>query len=239
MKNYFSSPIFILGLPRSGTSMIAGTLGICGAWTGSTVPCSSPVNPRGFFEHTLIREHVTKKILTRLGCDPLGVRKLPPVSLDGDIPNLADVIYEIIQKDGYKHDVPWLYKDAKLTLIWPLYKKAFPGAIWLVVRRDEEGFINSCLRTDFMKQHSQNRKFWKKFAQEYEIRINALKESGATVLEIYSPDVIKGDVENLKELISQLSLVYREKALKEFITPAYWHGNSNNENLSDAKKRCC
>ncbi len=96
--------------------------------------------------------------------------------------------------------MPWLYKDARLTLIWPLYKKAFPGATWLVVRRDEEGFVNSCLRTDFMKQHSQNRKFWKKFAQEYEIRINALKE---------------------------------------FIAPAYWHGDSNKANLSDAKKRCC
>lgn len=74
MQNYFNSPLFVLGLPRSGTSMIAGAISICGAWTGSTVPGGSPENPKGFFEHTVIREHVTKKILINIECDPLGVR---------------------------------------------------------------------------------------------------------------------------------------------------------------------
>jgi len=227
MQDYFNSPIFVLGLPRSGTSMIAGSLGICGAWTGSTVPGGGPENPKGYFEHTVIREHVTKKILTNLGCDPLGVRNLPPIDLQIEVPRLAQVIQEILERDGYKHDNPWLLKDAKLTLLWPIYKRAFPGATWLVVRRDEEGFINSCLRTYFMKQHSQNRDFWKKFAEEYRLRINALINSGANVLEISSPDVVNGQFENLKEVVSRLGLTYREKELKEFISPAYWHGNSN------------
>lgn len=235
MQDHFKSPIFILGLPRSGTSMIAGILGICGAWTGSTVPAGSPANPKGFFEHTDIREHVTKQILTRLGCDPLGVRRLPPVNLEVEVPNLADVTREIIERDGYKHDAPWLYKDAKLTLIWPLYKKVFPNATWIIVRRDEEGFINSCLHTYFMRQHSQDRNFWKKFAQEYQIRINALKDSGATVIEISSPEVVAGTDENIKKLVSQLGLVYREKEVKEFITPAYWHGDSNEANSDGAE----
>ncbi len=207
--------------------MIAGAMRICGVWTGSTVSGGSPVNPKGFFEHTFIREHITKKILTRLGCDPLGVRKIPPVDLQGEMPRLAAFIQEIIEGDGYKHDVPWLYKDAKLTLIWPFYKKAFPSATWIVVRRDEEGFINSCLRTHFMKQHSQNRNFWKKFAVEYQIRIEALKDSGASVLEISSPDIISGNFANFKDLVLRFGLMYREKELKEFISPAYWHGDSN------------
>lgn len=224
MKDYFNSPIFILGLPRSGTSMIAGSIGICGAWTGSTVPGGSPVNPKGFFEHSVIREQVTKPILAGLGCDPLGVRKLPPVALHAEIPKLADAIRGILEKDGYKDDMPWLYKDAKLTLLWPIYKKAFPDAVWLVVRRDIEGFINSCLRTNFMKQHSQERDFWEKFAEAYLLRIEALKDSGARVLEISSPDIIGGELGELEKLVSRLGLTYREKELKEFISPAYWHG---------------
>ena len=95
MQDHFNSPIFILGLPRSGTSMIAGAIRICGAWTGVTVPASQ-ANPKGFFEHTVIREHVTKQVLTGLGCDPLGVRKIPPVYLPGQIPGLADIIQKII-----------------------------------------------------------------------------------------------------------------------------------------------
>lgn len=227
MKDYFNSPIFILGLPRSGTSMIAGSIGICGAWTGSTVPGGRPANPKGFFEHVVIRDQVTKPILVHLGCDPLGVRELPPVVLQAEIPRLADAIRGILEEDGYKHDMPWLYKDAKLTLIWSIYKKAFPDAIWLVVRRDIEGFINSCLRTDFMNQHSQDRDFWAKFADEYLLRIDALKASGARVLEISSPDIIGGEFGGLKELVSRLGLTYREKELKDFISPTYWHGDSS------------
>lgn len=226
MQDYFNNPIFVLGLPRSGTSMISGSLGICGAWTGSTVP-GGPENPKGYFEHTAIREHITKKILADLGYDPLGVRKLPPVDLQIEVLGLAGIIKNILEKDGYKHDKPWLLKDPKLILVWPVYKKAFLGATWLVVQRDEEGFINSCLRTNFMNRHSQDRDFWKNFAEEYRIRIDALKNSGANVLEISSPEIISGDFDHLREVVFQLGLTYREEELKEFISPKYWHGNSS------------
>jgi len=226
-QDYFNTPIFVLGLPRSGTSMISGSLGLCGAWTGSTVPGGGPANPKGFFEHTAIRELVTKRILSDLGCDPLGVRKLPPIDIQIEAIGLADIIKNILEKDGYKHDKPWLLKDAKLTLIWPIYKRAFPHATWLVVRRDEEGFINSCLRTNFMNQHSQSRDFWKNFAEEYRVRINALKDSGANVLEISSPEVINGKFDHLREVVSRLGLTFRENEVKEFISPDYWHGSSN------------
>ena len=227
MQDYFHTPIFVLGLPRSGTSMIAGALGICGAWTGSTVPGGGTENPKGFFEHTAIRERVIKKILRDLGCDPLGVRKLPQADIRIEVIGLADIIKGIIEKDGYRHDRPWLLKDAKLTLLWPVFRKAFPGASWLVVRRDEEGFINSCLRTSFMKQHSQSRDFWKNYAEEYRVRIEALKQSGADVLEINSPDVINGKLDQFRDIVSRLNLSFRETELKDFISPGYWHGSSD------------
>jgi len=234
MQDHFESPIFVLGLPRSGTSMIAGALGLCGAWTGSTVPGGVPANPKGFFEHIVIREQITKKILTHLGCDPLGVRKLPPVDLQLEVPKLADAIREVIEADGYKHDMPWLYKDAKLTLLWPLYQKAFPTANWVIVKRDEEGFIDSCLRTPFMKQHSQDRGYWEKFAEKYLARLEALKKSGASVLEIASQDVIDGKYERFEALVEQLGLTYRYKELTAFVSPAYWHGDADNDTRGGA-----
>lgn len=227
MQDYFYSPIFILGLPRSGTSMIAGALGICGAWTGSTIPHDGPENPKGFYEHTIIHQYITKQILINMECDPLGIRELPPVDLQGGISKLAEFIQETVEKDGYKHHLPWLYKDTKLTLLWPIFKDAFPEATWLIVKRDEEGFINSCLHTYFMKQHSEDRDFWKRFAEEYRVRLEGLKNSGADVLEISTPDIINGDFTPLKTLVSRLGLTYREKELKEFICPAYWHGDTD------------
>jgi hypothetical protein len=233
MQEYFNKPIFVIGLPRSGTSMIAGSLGICGAWTGSTVPGGGTENPKGFFEHAAIRELVIKKILKDLGCDPLGVRILPPFDLQIEVIDLADIIKSLVEKDGYKNDRPWLLKDAKLTLLWPIFRKAFPDATWIVVRRDEEGFINSCLRTSFMKQHSQDRAFWKNYAEEYRVRIDALIDSGANVLEISSPEVISGNFDHFREVVSRLGLVFNEDGLKKFISPDFWHGNADTASRPD------
>ena len=227
MQDYFNTPIFILGLPRSGTSMIAGSLGICGAWTGSTVPGGGTENPKGFFEHATIREHVIKKILKDLGYDPLGVRKLPPVDLQIEVSGLAGILKSVIEKDGYKNDRPWLYKAVKLTLLWPMFRKAFPDANWLVVRRDEDEIIDSCLRTSFMKHHSQDRDFWKNFAREYHVRIDALIGSGANVLEISSPEVIGGNFDHFREVVTRLGLTFKEDELKEFISPDFWHGKAD------------
>ena len=227
MDNYFNHPIFILGLPRSGTSMIAGSLGVCGAWTGSTVAADSASNPKGFFEHVVIREHVVKKILSHLGCDPLGVRKLPPLDLPDQPPGLAEFIKSIVESDGYSHDRPWLYKDAKLTLLWPYFINAFPDATWVIVNRDVDGFISSCLRTHFMKQHSVDKSYWQNFANEYNKRLIALKESGANVLEITSPEIITGDFDSLETIVLQLGLTYKEHELRDFISPICWHGSSD------------
>jgi len=252
MSSLFHSPIFVLGLPRSGTSMVAGALNICGAWTGSTVP-GGEQNPKGFFEHTKIREQVTKNILIGLGYHPSGVIKLPPINLSVD-PNkllsiykkivteykytdlinnnlidLETIIRVILKSDGYNNmtnQSPWLYKDAKLSLLWPLFNQAFPKARWLIVRRDEESFIKSCLRTNFMKFYSQERDFWVKYAQEYNAHLDVFKENVSNVLEVYTPDLISGNFDDLKTTALSLGLNYPEDKLREFISPEHWHGKS-------------
>lgn len=204
--------------------MVAGAFSLCGAWTGKTVPGGGPENPRGFFEHIIIRERVVKQMLMQLGCDPLGVQKLPPIDLKGGVDGLSDLLRRIVESEGYANDRPWLYKDAKLTLVWPYFRHAFPDAKWILVRRDDEGFINSCLKTGFMNQHSDRPGFWKQFAQEYRRRIDALKATGADMLEVFSPDLIKGDYDGLETVLKEVGLEFNRQALDEFISPDYWHG---------------
>jgi hypothetical protein len=217
------SPIFILGLPRSSTSMIAGALKKAGAWTGTTIS-ATPQNPKGFFEHAHIREQLIKKALVSLGCDPLGVRSLPLETAEFPGGSLRNQVFKIIQQDGYRGDRPWLYKDAKLTLLWPMFLKAFPNARWVYVKRDTDSFIDSCLRTPFMNQHSTERAYWEDFAKSYLTRINALQASGANCFSISTPNIIAGEFSALKQLIGELELSYSEKKLRKFIAPEYWHG---------------
>lgn len=221
MVNYFDRPIFIVGLPRSGTSTIAGCFQACDVWTGTTIP-GSEANPKGFFEHSRIREDIVKRILVHLQCDPLGVRKLPGKDFNFQIPDLRNIIHQIVEEDGYKNDRPWLYKDAKLTLLWPIFAQSFPDANWVIVRRSERDIIDSCLRTSFMKQHSKEPEFWQRFVDEYMQRITMLMNSGAIFHEIWPDTLMQGDFSCFRELLEKLGLSLDEKAMREFISPEFW-----------------
>ncbi len=219
---HIDKPIFILGIPRSGTSMIAGLLNICGAWVGTTVP-GGPENPRGYFENWIIRDQINKQFLLKIGCDPLGVSKLPDIELLPKVENLSDIVKKAIKSDGYEENKQWLYKGAKLTLLWPIYKSAFPEARWVIVRRREEDIINSCLNTHFMVQHSIEPVFWTNFINEYLIRLKKLKSSGVWFREIWPHAIVKGNTETLRQLIDDLGLFWDYHKINEFILPSYWH----------------
>lgn len=164
-----------------------------------------------------------KRILAHMQCDPLGVRKLPLKDLNIQIPGLREILSQIIEGDGYQFDRPWLYKDAKLTLLWPIFAHNFPDASWIIVRRSEQDIIDSCLRTSFMKQHSKDPKFWQRFVDEYMQRIKLLMTSEATFHELWPDTLLKGDWSVFRDLLEKLELSFDEKALRRFISPKLWH----------------
>lgn len=65
------SPILITGCARSGTSMVAGVINMCGAFGGSM---SGPNhnNAKGMFENARVRNNIVKPYLRQLHVDPLG-----------------------------------------------------------------------------------------------------------------------------------------------------------------------
>ena len=88
-----------------------------GVWTGTTVPGNED-NPKGYFEHVILREQVTKAILAAHGFDSLGIRPLPPRDFNPSIEfnhsfTLRQAIDAIIRNDGYKSESNWLYKGPK------------------------------------------------------------------------------------------------------------------------------
>ena len=100
----FHSPIFITGVPRSGTSMTAGISAELGVFTGATVP-PGVSNPKGFFENVEIRESVLKGILKASHFCPLGVKSLPPEDFIGkfnfrDGKSLKDILRAILTNKG-------------------------------------------------------------------------------------------------------------------------------------------
>ena len=196
MTKHFLAPLLITGLPRSRTSMVAGILGKLGLWLGTTVPGGAS-NPKGFFEHYALREQVNKRILARLNCDPLGVKKMPLLMGLPRMEGLQDRVEKIVIADSYNGGSPWGFKDAKLTLLWPIWNNAFPKARWLIVNRPRELVIKSCLKTDFMRQHSGETEFWERFCDAYASRLKQLRTGVPSVMEIDASTLIDGDLEAL------------------------------------------
>jgi len=222
-NDWFERPIFVLGAPRSGTSMVAGALGLCGAWLGQTVKGGTRENPKGYFEHEGLRDGVIKHHLRSLHCDPRGVRPLPEIGQVKPLPYLREMIRRLIYKEGYDGNTPWLFKDPKLTLVWPAWAVAFPQARWVIVRRAPDEIAYSCLKTDFMSRQSEDIAFWHKFIEAHLDRLALLKTSGVWWRELWAAPVINGDFTELRNLIEELRLQWNESAVVQFIEPLFWH----------------
>lgn len=226
--DWLARPVLVTGIPRSGTSLVAGSLHACGAWIGQTQQ-GNKSNPEGYFENVAIREQVLKPLLVQAGADPLGVRKLPLLSGLPIQPLLGGQVLQLLLNQGYDGDAPWLCKEPKLTLLWPAWRLAFPQARWVIVRRRPEDIIESCLRTDFMNQHSRDPEFWKDWVQAYERRLDILKASGVWWREVEAVQLVSEGAAALRALVDDLGLVWNEAKVGELIKPRHWHSPATRE----------
>lgn len=218
----FDAPVFVTGLPRSGTSMVMGLLGLCGLWLGHTVP-GGKENLRGFFENVILRERVQKEILRQGRFDPFGVQRLPPAAWHPIVKNLREVVGAALAAQQYDGRQIWGFKDAKLTLTWRLWHEHFPQARWIIVRRSNDEIVASCLRTSFMKQHSSDPAFWRQFVADYLERLVALQRVVGWGRVIEAGDVAAARFDALEHLVSELGLGWQRDSARAFVAPEYWN----------------
>ena len=218
-------PIFITGCARSGTSMTAGLIDLCGAW-GGQLAGPTRFNQKGMFENSVIRNQLVKPFLKSINCDPLGQYPLPDTDT---LKHLNNEFYakwkrkveSIFQEQGNKEEKRIFYKGAKLCLIWPVWQKAFPDAKWIIVRRETEDIINSCLRTSFMRAHKK-RSGWLSWVAEHEKRFEEMADACLDIQEIWPQRMIAGDFSEMQIVINNLGLDWDLDKAKEFVDPGLW-----------------
>lgn len=229
---YTNRPILITGCARSGTSMTAGIVDLCGAWGGVT---SGPNknNRKGMFENARIRNDFVKPFLTSIRADPMGQDPLPDIekckliSVSAVIQWRQKILAEI-RDQGYKGNQQWYYKGAKLCLIWPLWHRAFPKAKWIIVRRKSEDIIQSCLKTAFMKAYNSERG-WYKWVDRHKDRFLEMGQAGLNIRYAWPQKMIDFDLTEIGITIAELGLKWNQEAVESFVEPAYWSGGQSNE----------
>ncbi|MEM6306900.1 MAG: sulfotransferase, partial [Pseudomonadota bacterium] len=210
-------PLFIASLPRSRSSMTMSLFAHHGVWAGKTLDATIN-NPKGFYENVELKEKYLKAVLKDMNADPVGVHKFPPMLPIPAYPKLRYNILTALQHQGYKNG-PWGFKDPKITLLWPMWAKAFPNAHWLILDRDKDDMINSICRTTFMAQHSTSPEFWQMFYTSYQHRLGYLEKMVPRVLRVNTDDVIVGDYSKIEEMCHRMGLVFNRAKVAELINP--------------------
>lgn len=213
------APILVTGCARSGTSIIAGVINICGAF-GGVLSGPNKYNAKGMYENTFIRDHVEKPYLRSIKMDPFGQYPLPD-TMNLSIPTgWKKDIHNVMEKEGYIKG-PWYYKGAKACLIWPIWNYAFPNAKWIIVRRRSADIAQSCLDTGFMRAYKEYNG-WIKWINHHEKKFVEMIEGGLNVKVIWPERLVGGNYEQMYEVIEWLGLTWRSKEVIDFIEPKLW-----------------
>jgi hypothetical protein len=213
------SPILITGCARSGTSMVGGVINICGAFGGKMYP-GNPNNAKGMFENMAIRENVDKGYLKSINMDPKGQNPLPDTNSLPIPSNWRNQVERIYLEEGYEEG-SWFYKGARSCLVWPVWHYAYPNAKWVIVRRRSADIATSCLNTGFMSAYS-DYSDWIKWINHHEDKFVEMIQAGLNVKQIWPERMVKGNYEQLYEVIEWLGLEWKEKEVIDFIEPRLW-----------------
>lgn len=213
------SPILITGAARSGTSMMAGVINICGSFGGNMFP-GNRYNAKGMFENMKIREQVDKGFLKSIGMDPKGQHPLPDTNKMPIPSDWRDQVESIIKAEGYEEG-SWFYKGARSCLFWPVWHYAYPNAKWIIVRRRTSDIASSCMNTAFMS-HYKDHAGWVKWVNHHEEKFVEMIQAGLNVKQVWPERMIKGNYEQLYELIEWLGLDWKPEEVLEFIEPKLW-----------------
>ena len=204
------APILITGIPRSGATMIAATINLCGAFGGN-------MTKRGMYTNDRIRDEVVKPYFICVGADPDAQKDFPKDYITSV--RFDNHIERIISEQGYREG-PWMYKDYRISHQWPLWDMAYPNAKWIIVRRRTGDIIESCMKTAYMKAYD-NREGWLQMVHAYEHRFVEMIEAGLNCKIIWPERMVNGDYTQLFELTDWLGLTWKNDAL-QFIDSLLW-----------------
>ena len=138
--------LIVLGMHRSGTSVLARMLNLMGAYFGAegTSTGANKENPKGFWERRDVRM-LNDDVLFSIGCDwdrisTLDLSRIPP-TMQRDFDARAFRI--VLDLDAHR---PWLLKEPRVCLLLPLWKRVLELPVCIhIVRHPAE--VAASLRT--------------------------------------------------------------------------------------------
>lgn len=132
--------LIVLGMHRSGTSMVASALASAGVYAGEPEELLSAQqdNPRGFWERRDVVA-LNDKILSSSGSSWFKPPSSVANEVDGDLDSEQRAAVQSILsrlETGVGGSRSWLVKDPRMVITWPYWERAVGDALLLYVYRD-------------------------------------------------------------------------------------------------------
>lgn len=142
--------LIVLGMHRSGTSVLARILNLMGAYMGpeGISTGANAENPKGFWERRDVRQ-LNDAALHSLGCDWNRVADLDLQRLPGDMAEAFDKVAAriLLEMDAHR---PWFLKEPRLCVLLPLWLRHLEAPVAVRIHRDPVEVASSLLRRNAM-----------------------------------------------------------------------------------------
>lgn len=194
------NPIFITGADRSGSTLIARIVALCGVELGLT---------NTMFENKQLVDASRVYIRDHSKTNPFPT--FDSLSLTWQ----TEVLKEMRQDR-------WAFKSSLLTQMWQNYDYAFPNAKWVIVRRKSADIVNSCIKTNYMSlfKSEENRQLigakteaeaWLWWIHQYEEQWVQMITKGLNCKMIWPERMVTGDYGQIYEMLDWLGLEWDAK----------------------------
>jgi len=206
MSKIQSKTVIILGMHRSGTSMVAGVLARLGVDMGQELLEKSWSNPLGHFEDKDFVK-LNKRILDAAG----GSWNNPPSesAIQGQDPSFAEEIKNLIRA---KKSNIWGWKDPRTCLTIELYLPYLTNPCFIVCHRNYHAIAESLRRRNGMKIEKGI-----ELAEIYEKRIESFFRAYPEFprLDIRYEDVLVAPERELRKIIDFLKIQVNQEQHQE------------------------
>lgn len=236
--------VVVIGMHRSGTSAIAGALGLCGLRLPEErylLP-AQPDNPRGFFENRVLVD-VNQRVLEALGGDWSAPAPVPPAWHED--PSLNELRTEA--QKTFRETMPtdaWVWKDPRTCLTLPFWLPILgdePPAV-VYIHRDPCRVVRSLEERNGI-QPATGAALWERYTREALVNIRGLR-----IITVHFEDLLEDPVRVVRRVGNDLETLGvpvtdpNDDALREFLTPPADGGGSGEDGrpeLSGEQEALC
>ena len=205
-----NQPIFITGVERSGSTLIAKIFNICGVHAGLV--------------STMYENIGIKQMMDRFLYENRNGSLFPDVKSQSISTTWKDRVLDILTAEGYT-DGPWMCKSSRMGQMWPTWHYAFPNARWIIVRRRTGDIIQSCVKTAYMSMFKDpshlkqvgaltEEEGWKWWIHQYEKQFVEMIETGVNCRIVWPERMVTGDYQQIYETLEWLGLTWSTKIVE-------------------------